>query len=912
MRFELLGYQKELTQKIIDRLDSEGKAGLELFTSGGKSFIGMYIIEHYIEKTGKKVLWIAPKSALNNVQKRYINDSEYSEDIECVSINVLSRLRSLLEDSTLYSQYGLIIIDEAHRIMAKKAYIQFQEELCKFDDIKLFAMTASSFRNLDGINSLEQLVGKENVFKYSLNQAIDSGIANPVMYYGTALEYNKKCYQALDILRNKYGNIPYVNSILDYVVEKLKATEKDTATKVVDFISDKVDFTCEKGDRHIVFFSRIAELKEQHDMVRDIMQRVYRDDVVINIIEYHGNLSNKENNEAIGRINAPAQPHVVDVLLTVDKGAESLHPENMRSIILFRSTKSIIKFTQMIGRVITLTEQYNQTNFVFDFCSSINFLGAETITIGHRDLGDRVDCSSDLTPEELLEDALGIKQQTGDNDFIEVNLDETIEELNEVFDRLSMLHVMLQEIEDIKPTLESIKPEVDKDYNGNIARYLYKKNRKVYQTYRKIQNSILFSELNMDDSEALREAMEGIIGKRIYLTARMGEKYEVEVRKVLELAQKFGGEQKFNNLSDYIGKKYFKNLSIELLTDTLPLSMEACIKREEGLYQFLISLFPKMTQEELGCKDPDKFKMGKDLIKKVENCTGRPSYVSWLHWKATVAYIRYVRTKFDEDCSSVEQYSIALSKYLSILNNGIYTYSYRLCDRDNNIGNKVIRLLGYVNTETVGEMLPLDENFAIELMDGKYNGNIYVMQMVDLSNFRTRNMLFDYIKENAPSFKMLANFKKNPTEESLIKLLNYNILRGTPLVAQEAILESTEAKAILKDIGKNGNTQLVRYCVSKLGSDNNILSKIVKRAALNGLEYKGLLPLAFPVEAYDEVKNVVDNLEDTSADNEDMRELKTKYCRMPYATSNLLLSIGDKVIPSRGYKTEKMFISAMQ
>ena len=29
----------------------------------------------------------------------------------------------------------------------------------------------------------------------------------------------------------------------------------------------------------------------------------------------------------------------------------------------------------------------------------------------------------------------------------------------------------------------------------------------------------------------------------------------------------------------------------------------------------------------------------------------------------------------------------------------------------------------------------------------------------------------------------------------------YNILRGTPLVAQEAILESTEAKAILKDIG---------------------------------------------------------------------------------------------------------------
>ena len=52
--------------------------------------------------------------------------------------------------------------------------------------------------------------------------------------------------------------------------------------------------------------------------------------------------------------------------------------------------------------------------------------------------------------------------------------------------------------------------------------------------------------------------------------------------------------------------------------------MEACIKREEGLYQFLISLFPKMTQEELGCKDPDKFKMGKDLIKKVENCTGRP------------------------------------------------------------------------------------------------------------------------------------------------------------------------------------------------------------------------------------------------------------------------------------------------
>lgn len=97
MSMELMNYQQDLLNNIIKSLDKDGRAGLELFTSGGKSLIGLKLIEHYVDKTSKKIMWIAPRAALNNVNERYIQNSEYVEYVECVSLNVLSRLEKILK-----------------------------------------------------------------------------------------------------------------------------------------------------------------------------------------------------------------------------------------------------------------------------------------------------------------------------------------------------------------------------------------------------------------------------------------------------------------------------------------------------------------------------------------------------------------------------------------------------------------------------------------------------------------------------------------------------------------------------------------------------------------------------------------------------------------------------------------------
>lgn len=911
---ELLEYQQKLLDNIIKSLDKDGRAGLELFTSGGKSLIGLKLIEYYVDKTNKKVMWIAPRAALNNVSTKYIANSAYSEYVDCVSLNVLSRLEKILKKQSEYRQYSLIIIDEAHKLMAKNAYKQFQKEIEKFNKrIKIFAMTASSYRNLDGVRSLEEITQGGTIYRYNLSDAINEDIANPVIYYGTALEYNKRCYQALDVLRNKYGSIPYVKYILNHVTDKLRESENDTELKVVNFIKDKVKFTADNGDRHIIFFSRIAELKEQKDMIYNIMKKWYSDvkNVNINIIEYHGELTSKESASALKKINSPATRKTVDVVLTVDKGTESIHPENIRTIILFRGTQSMVKFTQMIGRVITLTIENKQANYVFDFCKSVSLIGANSIAVGRRKLEDRTDITYDMTPEQLLGDALKIKSQISSNSFIEVNLDQTIEELNELFDRLGAMYNML---EASKKVIEYIKDKldiIDKNYNGNIAKYLMNTNPELGKVYRKLQSAIMYQSLSMGDIDAVNQLMNSVVGDRIYLTVKMTESQERDIKNIKNIENNSGSI----DIGDITQKEYLKNLAIQLLTDSMPTATERYIEQKEGLHEELTEMFIGITPEEFGCKNSYKANLGTSTIRSIRRFGGSMSYEQWLSWKAVYTFIKYINVNEDNPESLGDRrYAIAMQKYVSYINSE--SSKYKLSDRDNNLGAKVIRVLEYIENGTTLEMLPLDENFALELIDGAYNDNMYITELLKCSGFDTVDKLKDSIGEKMPLGVVINELKMNPTEENLITLINYMIKRGVDKEIQNKILSDELVKGIMLNVGKNEDTTLTRYCVTKLTEHNDDILNIVKLAAKNGLGYNTIVALAFPSEVYQDVKESITKISDSSEVDKDVEthliELKSRYCRIPYATSGILQSIRLNILPKKICQAERKFIQYMQ
>lgn len=905
MNIKLLKYQKELIDNIIKDLDKVGKVGLELFTSGGKSIIGMKLIEHYVNKTNKKVMWIAPRAALNNVYTKYLDKSGYERSVECVSLNVLSRLEKILDTKSEYKEYCLIIIDEAHRLMAKNAYEQFQKELSKFNKkVKIFAMTASSYRNLDGIKSLEEITDNGPIYKYNLSDAINDNIANPVIYYGTALEYNRRCYMALDKLREKYGEIPYVKYILNNVISKLKENENDTEAKVSGFLKSKVVFDAKDGDRHIIFFSRIAELKEQKDMVHNIIKKWYsKKNININIIEYHGDLSNNESKTALRLINASPRKNTVDVVLTVDKGAESIHPENMRTIILFRGTQSIVKFTQMIGRVITLTMYNKQANYVFDFCKSVSLIGANTILVGNRELQDRTELSSDLTPEQLLSEAFNMKKQLNTENFMEVNLDQTIEELNELFDRLGTMYNMLEATHKLIDYIKDKLDIIDKDYNGNIAKYLNVVNPGMCKLYRKLQNVVMYQALAMGDTKAIKQLLTSVIGDRLYLTFRMSKEQEENIKYIKKIDAYTQDED--------LDVQQLKNIALQILTDSAPTSLTRFVQQKEGLYSQIINMFTQILPAEFGCNNTYKQNLGKSVALEAANSKEVISEYTWYRWKSAYMYIRYLNV--DEDKTETlgdKRYAIALQKYIEL--NCKSFKQYKLSGRDNNLGARVLRVLEYIANNNVENMLPLDENFALELMQNKYTNRVYVSNILNYSGFATRIDLFNHLKQRMPLYQVINKLENEPTESNLIILVNYMVKRGIDASTQSKIMSLNTVKEILENVGKNGDTTLTRYCISKLSGDSPDMEAIVKRAAKNGLGYDTIVALAFPLEAYTDAKDAVQNI-DTEDENREqaLKVLKTRYCRMPYATSSILTNIRMSILPKKICKAERKFIQYM-
>lgn len=72
---ELDDFQLELAEEVLDQLDQVGQSGLEVMTSGGKSYIASHIMKEYMCKhRDGKILWLAPKSAITNVKNKIFSD----------------------------------------------------------------------------------------------------------------------------------------------------------------------------------------------------------------------------------------------------------------------------------------------------------------------------------------------------------------------------------------------------------------------------------------------------------------------------------------------------------------------------------------------------------------------------------------------------------------------------------------------------------------------------------------------------------------------------------------------------------------------------------------------------------------------------------------------------------------------
>lgn len=416
--FELFLYQAECAEKLIDSLNLIGQAGLEAFTCAGKSYIGMTVAADYLTRfSKKKVLWISNKSANDNVSvqiKNVLKKNIYNR-ITFINYETLARLngKSLPRDVT--SGTGLIIFDECHMALAEKTYMAVQRLLLRYTSARILAMTATEVRPSDNISSLKSLVplayNNKHIVNASMQYAIRNNLINDISYTIVANNFSNIDLETLRRMKKMAYEFSDTRKEYDALEKEINNYNSDKIDKVYEALHFRIGG---KGksfcDRHIVFYSNIKNLLNDKDHIREVFSRLYPD-CNIRVWEYHSEHKNNEDTLK-NAIHGEPIPGNIDIILTVNKGVQSIHPKNMKSIIMFRNTKSNIVFTQQIGRVVSLKNISNISTLVFDFCSNINMLGNMTIGIGVKPIEDRRKSDDIIITFEELKDM--IRKAIGD------------------------------------------------------------------------------------------------------------------------------------------------------------------------------------------------------------------------------------------------------------------------------------------------------------------------------------------------------------------------------------------------------------------------------------------------------------------------------------------------------------------
>jgi len=113
--------------KCVNDVHANKKNLIHLATGAGKSVIFKQIILNYLKKNEKVLFIVYGNSILDQALKKHFKDLDVSfnnleEKLCCYSINTLSRR------NVDYSQFGLVVIDEAHNC-TRDSYIKIIEQL---------------------------------------------------------------------------------------------------------------------------------------------------------------------------------------------------------------------------------------------------------------------------------------------------------------------------------------------------------------------------------------------------------------------------------------------------------------------------------------------------------------------------------------------------------------------------------------------------------------------------------------------------------------------------------------------------------------------------------------------------------------------------------------------------------------
>lgn len=330
-----LDHNKSIYLQAEKYLEENGKALVVIGTGLGKTTTAL----EYLWTHKCRALVIGP----NNIIKS--GWEEYADWCDTTTYQAFANNYSTID----YSQYGLVILDEAHHAgydedMGKGAAVWSKGIIYIIEKgVKVLGLTATPERS-DKID-IGNTIFKGCVCEgFAVEDGIEKGIIHPFSYVtayydtnGIAEEYSD-CENAelVGQLNLAINNTPTIKEIFNKHMPKNKR----------------------KG---IIF---IQEIADKHYVI-DIFKDIYPD------VEYRA-IDSLMDPEVVSANRQWFEETDEGYLLAINMISEGAHYKGVNTLIMFRRTNSYLVYTQQLGRIITLAKDENPEAIVFDLVNNVD------------------------------------------------------------------------------------------------------------------------------------------------------------------------------------------------------------------------------------------------------------------------------------------------------------------------------------------------------------------------------------------------------------------------------------------------------------------------------------------------------------------------------------------------------------
>lgn len=406
----LHSHNKTTYQNITNLWKTTKRVAVIQATGTGKSYLIFKAISDFI---GKKKILLTPSKVIHN---QFKENTDYGWLIdESVNAFLYQNRENFSDENILNQKADLIILDEFHRIGAKKWEKKIEKLLEHNPDAFVLGASATPIRYLDGKRDMaEEFFNGVKAAELTLPQAIVKSILPNPTYIAALVSLDEEVENLL------------IN------LEKSRLTDEEKEAIKNDLIQKQLDWEKSKGvpeilkkhlissnlRKFVVFCEGIDHLDKMEIEVEGWFQKAgFRNRKKFRV---HSKQTEKENKDIITDfINEKGSN--ITLLFAVDMLNEGMHIESIDGVILLRPTESPIIFYQQIGRCLQVG---NSNPLIFDLVNNFSSIKANNFL---NDLNEAKERES----RDLQEDGVY-------NDIPEFNVIDETKEIVELLDAISV------------------------------------------------------------------------------------------------------------------------------------------------------------------------------------------------------------------------------------------------------------------------------------------------------------------------------------------------------------------------------------------------------------------------------------------------------------------------------------------